>query len=133
MSTPFRPYDEATSKSTVAALCALLDLFDVPGEDAVLEWEARVVLYELSEAERETIRIFAQRTRKAIGRYLSEHEVATMFATKPKHIRRMARSGELPAAMRQGKLYFTPEAINAYVDTHCFAGSTRKPPEKPAL
>ena len=130
---PFTPYDEATSKSTAATLCTLLDMFELPGQDSVLEWEARIVLYDLSEQEREIIRRFAEQTRKAIRRYLSVQEVASMFATRPKVIRRLARQGEICAVWRGGKLYFSPEAINDYVSTHTFRGKSRNPVAEPAL
>ena len=130
---PFTPYDENTSKSTVATLCALLDMFELPGQDSVLEWEARIVLYDLSEQEREIIRRFAEQTSKAIRRYLSVEEVAAMFATKPKVIRQLARQGEISAVWRSGKLYFSPEAINDYVSTHTFRGKARNPSADPAL
>ena len=130
---PFTPYDENTSKSTVATLCALLDMFELPGQDSVLEWEARIVLYDLSEQEREIIRRFAEQTSKAIRRYLSVEEVAAMFATKPKVIRQLARRGEICAVWRANKLYFSPEAINDYVSTHTFRGKARNPSADPAL
>lgn len=129
----FAPYDEATAKNTVITLCALLDMFDLAGEDSLLEWEARIVLYRLSEQEREIIRGFAEQTRKAIRRYLSAQEVARMFATKPKVIRQLAKSGEIQAVRRKGEFYFSPETINAYIDTHTFKGKKRNPPVEPAL
>lgn len=133
MPDPFSPYNETTAKSTVATLCALLDVFELPGEDSLLEWEARIVLYQFSDQEREIIRTFAEQTRTAIRRYLSVQELAKMFATKPKVIRQLAKSGEIQAARRGGQLYFSPEAINAYVDTHTFKGKKRNPPTEPAL
>ena len=90
---PFTPYDEARSKSTTTALCALLDLFNLPGEDSVLEWELRKVLYACSEPERQIILDAAKQASAAIGRYLSVRQVAAMFATRPRDIRRLARSG----------------------------------------
>ena len=121
------PYnDEARAKSTVVTLCALLDLFNLPGEDSVLEWELRRVLYACSEPERQIILDAAKQASAAIGRYLSVRQVASMFATRPRYIRQLARSGELQAVMRDGRMFFAPETIEAYISTHRFMGTGKQ-------